>query len=94
MTAIKSVLVQVSPQSDGNPGRVTEGFYKIEGGYLQMTYRDGRALDNPLYRVLLADGVNTDQVAAGLAKGIRAELSSEIVPGFNREMSYQKAFVA
>jgi hypothetical protein len=91
---IRSVLVQVHPQSEGDPGQITEGFFKVEDGYLQMTYRDGRPLDNPLYRVELPDGVRAEQVAAKLAKAIRLEISGEIVPGFNRRMSYPKAVVA
>jgi len=91
---IKAVLVQIAPQNDGNPaGRAAEGFYKIEGDYLQMTFRDGQALENPLYRVRL-NGANPNEVAANLTKTICNELSGELVPGFNREMSYPKAFVA
>jgi hypothetical protein len=90
---IKTVLVQINPQSEGDPGRVTEGFYKLEDGYLQMTFRDGRPLENPLYRVLIGDA-NPNEVAANLAKTIRGEMSGEAVPGFNRGLSYPKSSVA
>lgn len=94
MSEIKTILVQVRPQGVGDPGQVVEGFYIIEDGYLQMTYRDGQPLESPLYRVALADGVNPNGVAANLTKAIRRELSGEIVPGFNRDISYSRAFVA
>lgn len=88
---IQSVLVQVAPQSQGDAGQATEGFYEIEDGYLQMTYRDGRPLENPSYRVLLAAGARPEQIAASLTKLARRELSGEVVPGFNRVMAYPKA---
>lgn len=90
---IQSILVQIAPQSEGDPGQATEGFYTVKDGYLQMTFRDGKPLDNPLYRVLLADGAKPDEIAANLTKIIRREMSGELVPGFNRVMSYPKAAV-
>jgi hypothetical protein len=90
---IQTVLVQIRPQSTNDPGQITEGFYEIQDGYLQMTYRDGKPLDNPNYRVLLGDK-NAREVAAHLTKLVRTELSGEVVEGFNRDLVYPRTFVA
>lgn len=93
MTDIKSILVQLKAPSDSDPGQVTTGYYKVTGDTLQMTFKDGRPLENPLYSVRLHDGANVEAIASNLTKTIRSELQGEIVPGFNRPLSYPKARV-
>jgi len=89
-----SVTVQVRAPKDGDPGQVTEGFYKLQDGYLQMTYRDGRMLENPLYRVRLHDGADPAAIARSLTHSIRRELSGEQVEGFTRDLSYRTSGIA
>ena len=91
---VHTVIVQIQAPKDGDPGQVTEGFYKVDDGYLQMTYRDGRNLENPLYRVRLHDGANVQVIAANLTRSIRREMSDEKVEGFTRTLSYPKAYYA
>lgn len=88
---IQSVTVQVRAPKDGDPGQVTEGFYTVEDGYLQMVYRDGRSLDDPKYHVQLPEGANVRAIAGNLTRMIRKEMSGETVDGFNRAISYPKA---
>ncbi|OAF05454.1 hypothetical protein AYJ54_00680 [Bradyrhizobium centrolobii] len=91
---VHSVTIQLRAPSDGDAGQVTEGFYKLEDGYLQMTFRDGRHLENPLYRVRLHDGADPKAIAGNLTRSIRRELSGEVVEGFTRNLSYGKSGVA
>jgi hypothetical protein len=91
---IHSVMVQISPPKGDDTGQVTEGFYTVEDGYLQMVYRDGRKLENPLYRVKLHDGANVQAIAANLTRSIRKDMLGEKVEGFTRNLSYPKAFYA
>lgn len=93
MTDIKTVTVQIRAPSEGDPGQVTQGFYKVTGDTLQMTFKDGRPLENPLYSVRLHDGANVEAIAGNLTKTIRSEMQGEIIPGFNRHLSYPKAAV-
>lgn len=94
MTEVKTVTVQIRPQSEGDPGQITYGYYTVRDGLLQMTQKDGRPLDNPLYSVRLHDGAHVEAIAANLTKTIRNEMRGEIVPGFSRELSYPKAYIA
>lgn len=91
---IHSVLVQVRAPKDGDPGQVTEGFYKVEDSHLQMTYRDGVPLENPLYRVLLPAGADARTIAGKLTKEARREMQGEQVEGFARELNYPRGRVA
>lgn len=94
MTEIKTVTVQLRAPKEGDPGQVTYGYYTVKDGLLQMTKQDGRPLDNPLYSVRLHDGAPVEAIAANLTKSIRNEMRGEIVPGFSRELSYPKAYIA
>jgi hypothetical protein len=91
---IHSVTVQIVAPKNGDPGQVTEGFYTVEDGHLQMVYRDGRTLENPQYRVRLPEGANVQAIAANLTRSIRKEMLGEKVEGFTRNLSYPKASYA
>lgn len=91
---VHSVTVQIAAPAADDPGQVTEGFYTVEDGYLQMVYRDGRKLENPLYRVKLHDGANVKAIAGNLTRSIRTEMLGEKVEGFTRNLSYPKASYA
>lgn len=91
---IHTVTAQVRGPLDGDHGQVTEGFYKIEGDYLQMTFRDGKPLEDPRFRVLLTEGADPRAVASRLTLEVRRELSGELVEGFNRILTYRSNGIA
>lgn len=91
---IHSITVQIAAPTADDPGQVTEGFYTVEDGHLQMVYRDGRKLENPLYRVRLQEGANVKAIAGNLTRSIRKEMMGETVEGFTRNLSYPKASYA
>jgi hypothetical protein len=63
----ESVLVHLSP------GRFTEGFYKIEGDTLVMTYADGVPVE-PAVTCVLKPTDNAKAIAGVLTKEIRSRM--------------------
>lgn len=79
----ETVLVHLAPN------RFTEGFYRIDGDLLVMTYRDGADVmigDGEYARRIthsMKPGDNVKAIAGLLTKEIRKLMSPELVEGFN-----------
>jgi hypothetical protein len=87
MREIHTVYPQLEAASDGDPGRVTEGFYIVENDTVVMTNEQG--VDG--YRIIhkLKDGENARAVAARLTLKIFHSLRDD-AGGFNRPTSSLK----
>ena len=97
MSEVQTVLVQLHGSSGEDPGRITEGFYTLDGDKLVMTYADGRPVDEYMFRAALKDGGNPKSIAGLLTKDVRLHimgLTKEQDAFFSRPMNYGPSGVA
>jgi hypothetical protein len=89
------IEVQVGPVTPGEPqGRVTPGFYTLDGNVLTMTDGEGAVVrdrrNGELYQEVLKPDQNPRSVAARLTKEIWKANQSGGLPGFNRRLDYSR----
>lgn len=89
---VHRVFVQIrKPDSPGDQGQVSEGFYIVEGTTLVMTRGDGTPVDDRQYRHELREGDNPDAIAQVLTRKIRRQklgITDDSPDGFNRPLRY------
>ena len=99
MSEVRRVTVQLSAPSGDDPGRITYGYFIVEGNTLTMTDGDGTPVRQPttgdLFTAQLRDGLDADAVARNLTARVWRSLHGrEGAAGFNRRLNYQQTGVA
>jgi hypothetical protein len=97
MTAVRNVHVQLARPSKASPdGRVTEGFYIIDGETLVMTKPNGGPVDETRFRHRLGPNDDPEAIARVLTKRIRLEKlgMTEDQASFRRPLEYSRGGVA
>lgn len=92
MSDIHRVIVQLEVPRPGNPGRVTNGYYRIEGDKVIMTGENGRPIvDNhgTRYEGQAGEGISADSVACILTRKISDKVRGN--DSFNRVINYSTA---
>jgi hypothetical protein len=95
-TEIRAVYATLRAPSGSDPGQVSQGWYRIEGNFLQMLTSKGDPIADKRFRVRLQVGQDHQSIARELTREIRREAlgSTAETEAFNRPMNFERIGLA